>query len=240
MEDKVESTEPGTATSAVPKKRTRKPATKSKTALKDELREARQRIRDLESKAPAIIVKPSEEETVTFFTEMDLNEKGKIKNAYPSHYNRRVRQNLLDEIDRLERQEHDATMNPNLAGHLGIIKQQLSSARDTLSKMDESIEKLRVNKDVVSGIRKSLGEKIRESMPTLSDMHNRRADPHDEAEKMVGPCIRLSDKEASVAVRNGIQVGPDKMVSRTSATMLWQWAGNALGETRDAETLRKD
>jgi len=248
MENVIEGTEQGTATSAVQvqkQKRTRKPSPNSNAALKAKLQAAREKIHELESKpAPTLQIKPSEEETVTFFTEMDLgidkNGKTYVKNAYPLHYNEKVRQDLVNEIDRLETAEKDATINPSLSGHLGPIKEQLAKARNTLDKMDEVKEKIRINKDTVNKVRNSLGEKIRESMPKLSAMMNRTADAHDEAMKMTTPCIELTPQEAGIAKRNGIRVGSDRKVSRTEATMLWQYCGNALGETRDAETLRRD
>jgi len=246
MEDVIESTEPGTATSAVQKqKRTRKPSPNSNAALKAKLQAAKEKIHELESRAaPVLQIKPSTDETVTFFTEMDLgiDKEGKtyVKNAYPLHYNDKVRQDLVNEIDRLETAEKDAMINPNLSGHLGQIKEQLTKARNTLDKMEEVKDKIRVNKDTVSKVRNSLGEKIRESMPKLSAMMNRTADAHDEAMKMTMPCIELTPQEAGIAKRNGIKVSSDRKVSRTQATMLWQYCGNALGETRDAETLRRD
>ena len=245
MENVTETTGQGTATSPVQKqKRTRKPSPYSATALKAKLAEAKEKIKELEGRAPVIQVKPSTDETVTFFTEMDLgiDKEGKtyVKNAYPLHYNDKVRQDLVNEIDRLETSERDAMINPNLSGHLGQIKEQLAKARGTLDKMEEVKEKIRINKDTVSKVRNSLGEKIRESMPKLSAMMNRTADAHDEAMKMTTPCIELTPQEAGIAKRNGIRVSSDRKVSRTEATMLWQYCGNALGETRDAETLRRD
>ena len=80
----------------------------------------------------------------------------------------------------------------------------------------------------------------RDSMFTRSEMKKGLADPHDEARRMVQPCIDITGN-VHVARSCGIDVptGQTK-INRNQATKMWKILGRLCDERTNVEYLRKD
>jgi hypothetical protein len=175
--------------------------------------------------------------SIMFFTEADLDPKGRIKHQYPVYFNRKQKDDIQEEIRRLKT-GIDKKLFPD--GVMGEAREKLRKAEDALERMETMRPDFEKHKDRIAKLRDELGTGISDSLFTRDEMKKGLADAHEEARRMSEPVITLSPSAAGVAVQNGIRITGDRKVSRTDATRLWQMSREALGEMRDVEVLRRD
>lgn len=176
-----------------------------------------------------------DEDSIQFFTEMDINSKGKIKNTYPVYFERLQEQDIKEEIKRIE----TGIENKYYTGAtIGEARERLKKAQDSLDRMQEIRPKFEKQKDAISKLSRELADAITPAMYRRKDIEKNLVDAHEEAKRMTEPVISLTPFSAKVAADNGIRVTGGK-VSRDDATRLWQISREALGESRNVELLRK-
>jgi len=192
--------------------------------------------KEVPDKADAVTAVENEEGSIQFFTEMDLDPKGRIKNTYPVYFERNQEQDIKEEIRRIEtgienRYYTGATM--------GEAMERLKKAKESLDRIQAIRPQFEKQKDSISKFVKELATEISPAMYRRKELAKNLVDAHEEAKKMVEPVIRLTPWSAKVAHDNGIRV-TDGKISRDDATRLWQMGREALGESRNVEFLRRD
>jgi hypothetical protein len=175
---------------------------------------------------------------VTFFTELDMNDKGKINAAYPAWFDRKRIFNLEEDIRRDEASLANGWVNP---ASLGEFKSALAKKKEALGRVQEAKDRVEkaIGKDFVRNVAGSLGEKIGQAMPSRYDEEKGFTDPHGLAEKWNSPCITITPEERKLARMANVQV-TDGQVSLVGTTMAWQMGRKFLGEDANAERLRRD
>jgi hypothetical protein len=188
--------------------------------------------------APAIKVNPGSDSPIIFFTESDIDPvTKKIKNTYPTYFNRKQRDDLEEEIRKMEKGLSNNYYHP---GDVPGVKENLKKAKNSLEKIHEHAPVFEKRKDDIYRMTKDLGGVIGDSMFTRSDMMKGLADAHEEARRMSEPVIEVNPVMAGIAVANGMLVSGDRKMTRNDAIRLWQLGRKSLGEMCDAETLRRD
>ncbi len=194
--------------------------------------------KSVEAEAISESIKESQvdDETIQFFTEMDIDSKGRIKHTYPIYFERLQEQDIREEIRRTE----TGLENKYYSGAgIGEARERLKKAKDSLDKLLEIRPKFDKQKDSINRLTKELATVITPSMYRRKDVSKGLVDAHQEARKMVEPVITLTPWAQKVAITNGIRV-KDGKVSRDDASRLWQMGREALGEERNIEILRRD
>lgn len=175
---------------------------------------------------------------ISFFSEVDLSDKGKIASEYPAWYNRQ----MIDELkEELQVAEYGVKMGyvpqTQIASKLANIKK----LKDKLAAIEESIPKMDDKSfDSMAKVRKELGKDITSMMFTRSQMERGLADSHEEARRMVTPSIKLTPEASEFAKACNVPISSDGKVSRTGAEKIWKIASRYLGEMSNTENLRKD
>ena len=176
-----------------------------------------------------------EMDEIEFFGPIDRNDKGRIVSEYPAYYNEAHVDSLKESVDQKER-ALESGLIPQDARPQYLASQRMD--KEKLEKIMESKPKLSdVQKDSLARTHKQLGEKIRESMFTYTEMTKGTADAHEEAHRMEDPVIPITKDEARLAAACGIPVSGGK-ISRNQASRIWKIAGNNLGENTNVEILR--
>jgi hypothetical protein len=181
--------------------------------------------------------KPLEKANFQIFGSVDLDSKGKIKSTYPSWYFEHLKDDLQNEVDRLENQ---IRLDQIPRSELPIAKERLKQKQDKLMNLDNAALELRgKQKDRVNSAYGELGAKISESMFSRDDMRKGLADARQEMQRMTEPCIEVRGDIKHMAEACNVKVGKGK-VSRDGAAKVWKILGKALGERTNVEHLRKD
>jgi hypothetical protein len=81
-----------------------------------------------------------------------------------------------------------------------------------------------------------VAERLKEALPSREELRQGWVDPHEEARRMVKPCIEGIDPELATAC--GVKM-TGKKVSRDGATKIWKIMGRLLGEHVNIERLRR-
>ena len=187
--------------------------------------------------APTVKVEKASDEPIMFFTESDIDPvTKKIKNTYPTYFNRKQKEDLEEEIRKMEKGLDNKYYQ---ADDIGRVRETLSRAKKSLETLQEQAPSMEKNKDRIYNMTKELGEKIAPAMFSRSDMMKGTADAHEEARRMSEPTIELSPELVGTALANGMKVH-GRMVTRDDAVRLWQFGKRTLGELSDAEILRRD
>jgi hypothetical protein len=147
-----------------------------------------------------------------------------------------MRDDLEEEIRRLET-GLDNNYFPK--ERIGEVREQLKKAKEAHEKALSINPHFEKNRDTISKMVDELGDNIGRSMFSRSEMMKGLADAHEEARRITEPVIELSPRVAGIARENGITLHGRK-VTRTDAVRLWQLGRYALGETKNAEVLRRD
>jgi hypothetical protein len=182
-------------------------------------------------------IKPMEKANFQIFGSVDLNDKGQVMSAYPSWYHDHLRDELQNEVDRMETEiKFDRIPKSELA----IAKERLAQKQSKLLNLDNAALELRgKQKDKVYGVYNELGGKISESMFSRSDMSKGLADARTEMIRMTEPCIEVKGDAAQFAKACNVRIIKGK-VSRDGAAKMWKISGKALGERTNTENLRRD
>jgi hypothetical protein len=187
--------------------------------------------------SPAIKIEKVLDEPIMFFTESDIDPvTKKIKNTYPTYFNRKQKEDLEEEIRKMEKGLENKYYQ---ADDIGKVRETLSRAKKSLETLQEHAPSMEKNKDRIYNMTKELSEKIAPAMFSRSDMMKGTADAHEEARRMSEPTIELSPELVGTALANGMKVH-GRMVTRDDAVRLWQFGRRTLGELSDAEVLRRD
>jgi hypothetical protein len=173
---------------------------------------------------------------IKWFTEVDYNDKGKLANDLPAYYFDEQIRELAEDIRVVEE-------NLELGVYTGTRKRdamkQLEDKKRRYSKVVDGKPKLSgVNKDKVYRSLKEFGQKITESMYSESDMWTQKADPHREAERMVNPCIKITDEIVGSFVKEKGMNVVDGKISRNDASLAYKTLAKVLGESTNIEDLR--
>jgi hypothetical protein len=178
-----------------------------------------------------------EKKDFQIFGSVDLNEKGVVKSAYPSWYFDHLRDELQNEVDRLE---NDIKFDRIPRSELHLMRERLKQKQEKLLNLDSSAVELRgKQKDRVDAIRKEIGEKISEALFSRDDMKKGVADAREEMNRMTSPCIELKGDALKAAMACNVKHVKGK-VSRDGAAKVWKILSKALGERSNIETLRRD
>jgi len=175
---------------------------------------------------------------IIWFGEVDINKRTELPASdYPSWY-------YDPQIRSLETDIEMITRNLDLDMYQGKAKvsmrAELARKQKRLSDIRESKPKLEgKKKDEVGKVFKSLGKRIGESMFSYSDMQRGTADAQEEANRMVGPAVKIeTEMEAGFCRQTGIAI-TDGKISRNAACRMYKIFGKALGEgILDVEVLR--
>ena len=176
---------------------------------------------------------------IMFFTKHDLDAQGRIKNAYPTHYNKKQADDLREEIRMYENGLEKGYFDK---ARYGEVTSKLKQAKEVLDQIEASRPNFEKQKDSIAKIVKDAGELIRDAMYRRDEDRKGLVDPHEVARRWSTPCIKVSDEIATVALNNGKKVTKDGKMNLVELTQLWQYGRDAVDEglSRDAETLRRD
>ena len=208
-----------------------------KQAFKERMAKARaEKKLAKETKVVAKESAPVKDFEIKWFTEVDYNDKGKLANDLPAYYfDERIKE-LGEDIRSME----EAL---DLGVYTGIRKRdaikQLAEKKQRYGQIVDGKPKLSgVNKDKVYRSLKEFGQKITESMYSESDMWTQKADPHREAERMVNPCIKITDDIVGSFVKEKGMNVVDGKISRNDASLAYKTLAKVLGEDTNVENLR--
>ena len=170
----------------------------------------------------------------SFFGKVDYNSKGKIGSEYPAWLMRAHMEDLQESIGQKER-----ALKANMvdAANKPYHMETLNSEKQRLGEIMASKPTLTVNeKSKAAAEYHSLEKEIAASMYTRADMKLGLADAHEEARRMVNPCISV---DKVIAKACNVKVTKDGKVSRNSAVKMFKIIGTYLGAQTNAESLRK-
>lgn len=187
---------------------------------------------------PVKEVKKEEKADFQIFGEVDLTDKGKVKSQYPSWYFDHLKDELQNEIQKMETGlKYDRIPKTEVS----ITQERLSQKKEKLKEIERSCVELRgKSKDRVSKIREELGSQISEQMFSRSDMQKGLADAHEEMKRMSEPRISIHGDTIKFAQACNVKVVKGK-VTRDGASKMWKIASKALGDCpTNVEFLRKD
>ncbi len=187
--------------------------------------------------ATATAAPAKEKATFQVFGSADLNAKGEVKSTYPSWYFDHLKDEVKNDIDRMETQlKYDRIPKTEV----GITQERLAQKKLKLRELDASALELRGKmKDRVATVYKDLGEKIRDTLFSRDEMRKGLADAHEEMKRMTEPCIQVTGDAANFLRACNVKVVKGR-VSRDGAAKGWKIAGKALEEHSNIERLRRD
>lgn len=183
----------------------------------------------------------NEKSDIKWFAEVDINSRtGKPSADYPGWY---FEQRIAEQEDEIRSLENAIEMDLYKGLKKKEAVQRLSAMKKRHDEILESKPNLRgVDKDRIAKVANDLGERIKASMPSYSDMQRGATgsvDIEQEARRMVLPCIEVKSKEeADLFKQRGINIVNGK-VSRNQAITAWKIMSKSIGaDTCDAESLR--
>lgn len=182
--------------------------------------------------------KPVEKADFQIFGSVDLNDKGQVKSAYPSWYFDAFKDDLQNEVDRME---SDLKFDKIPRSEIAIHKERLAQKRDKLLNLDQAALNLRgKQKDKVSKVYDELGGAIKEKMFSRDEMRKGLADARTEMKLMTEPCIEVRGDAMNIAKACNVKITKGK-VTRDGASKVWKILGKALGDSpTNVEYLRRD
>lgn len=182
-----------------------------------------------------------EKSDIKWFAEVDINSRtGKPSADYPGWY---FEQRIAEQEDEIRSLENAIEMDLYKGLKKKEAVQRLSAMKKRHDEILESKPNLRgADKDRIAKVANDLGERIKASMPSYSDMQRGATgsvDIEQEARRMVLPCIEVKSKEeADLFKQRGINIVNGK-VSRNQAITAWKIMSKSIGaDTCDAESLR--
>jgi len=177
----------------------------------------------------------TEKNEIVFFGEIDRDEKGVVKSEYPAYYFENNIEDLHEEIGTKERASARKDINWE---DVESTKKELEMLKIKTTLIEKSKPKLKGgDKDKVYNEYKHLGDEIRDSMFTRTEMMKGLASPHEEAKRMTERGIK-ADPELAAACNVKVVGGK---VSRNDASKMFKIMGKVLGDVpTNTEFLRRD
>lgn len=171
------------------------------------------------------------------FGQVDLNKKGQVISQYPSWYFDQQKDDLKEEISRIET---DLKFDRIPKTEVQITNDRLQQKKEKLKELEKACVELKgKQKDKVAGVRDELGQKIGDALFSRSDMKKGLADAREEMKRMTEPTIPVSGDMLKFCQACNVKVVKGK-VTRDGAAKAWKIASKALGEPSNVEHLRKD
>jgi hypothetical protein len=174
---------------------------------------------------------------IQFYGEVDKDRRGNRTSEYPAWYLENHMEDLQDSISsregRLKRGEIPIDNVP-------YEKQELAKEKKLLDDIERSKPKVSIGeRQKLVKFYRELSDEIQRSMFTHTDMQRGIASAHEEARRMVKPCIPINKDLAKLAHDCGIKVEKGK-VSRNGAAKIFKLVGKLIDEPTNIEVLRLD
>ena len=195
---------------------------------KQELAELRQLKTDYDKKNIEALIKKNDYE---YFKDFD---KGSSMPAWSLKTNTDMLKNTVNRLDTAIR--NNAVPLEELAyakEEYEIKKARLDEIKNSKPELSgRQVDALRIKRD-------ALAEELTRSKFTRLQMERGLVDPHEEADRMSEPCIKVDREEFR---RMGIPVDANGKVSRSKAEIAWKMMNGLLGDgmNADTEVLRLD
>lgn len=172
--------------------------------------------------------------SIEFFGKVDYNKHGNVGSEIPAWA-------LERHIEMFEESLHEKKNRIRLgvvpSDGVPQLREEIRRDEEKLEALKSSKPKLRPkDKDRVASQYKELKEKISEAMHTRTEEERGFVNLHEEARRMVNPCV---DVDPELAQACNVKCDKGK-VSRNGATRMYQILGKYLGEDTNAEKLRRD
>lgn len=179
-----------------------------------------------------------ETEKTRFFGDVDRGNKGTVTSEFPAWYFETHLDNLKEErnslIRRMERGEIPPDNVPYHKAEAEAMREKIEEIESSQPTMSDQ-ERMKLQK-----YHKELSGKISESLYTRSEQMMGTANAHEEARRMVQPCVSLSPPLRSMAKECNVRISKDFKVSRNGAIKIWKIIGKLIGEGTNVEGLRRD
>lgn len=172
-------------------------------------------------------------EEVEFFGKADRDKDGRIGSTYPAWYFDSKIDTMKESI---QRKEQALSRGDVPSDFVYQTREDLKREQGRLEEIESSRPVLNdMQADSLGKNYKELSTNIKESMFTREEMQRGFADAHEEARRMVKPCIKV---DPELARRCGVTNVVNGMVSRNDADKMFKIAGKVLGEETNVERLR--
>ena len=213
-----------------------------KQVFKERMAKARAE-KKLAKAEPATVVAKDQDKTsakldyeIKWFTEVDYNDKGKLANDLPAYYFderiKELREDIRSMDEALDLGVYSGTRKRDAIKQLEDKKKRYGQIIGGRPKLND------VNRDKVGRSLKEFGKEITASLYSESDMWTQKADPHREADRMVNPCIKITDDIVGSFVRQKGMNVVDGKISRNDASLAYKTMAKVLGESTNIEDLR--
>lgn len=172
------------------------------------------------------------------FSDLDKDRHGRVVSEYPAWYFETHLENMDEEINSTERRLKEGRVPLD---QVEYTKAELAAMREKREAIEKARPKL---SDIERGKlwkiwKEELCPAISESMFTRTDMKKGLADAHEEARRMVRPCIPVAGTVAELVEACAGTVVKGK-VSRNTLARTFKIVAKLLGESANIEYLRKD
>jgi hypothetical protein len=190
--------------------------------------------------APKAVVS-DDTERITFFTEMDIDRKGRLRASYPFYMDRKRMDRNKEELRRyrgmVERGEVPAE-------YTGEVMERIRAYETEIHYMEEHMPKITKNLKKIRKYRDDLQDIIAPSMFEKKEMIDGIVDPNEEARRMSEPVIAVPDHLRQFISDNGGRISKQGKACRDDLVRVWQMCQDSFiqaGEFvhTDAEVLRK-
>ena len=172
-------------------------------------------------------------DSLEFFSKVDKDKDGNVGSPFPAWYFDSKVDSMKETIQQRERALERGDIPPD---YIYQTREDLKRDKERLDSIESSKPRLSdTQSDSLGKAYKNLSEGISESMFTRDDMQRGFADAHEEARRMVKPCIKVNPE---LARKCGIDT-KDGMVSRNDASVILKIVGKSLGEETNVERLRR-
>lgn len=226
---------------------TQKPKRVMTQATKDKMKEGRIRAlaaragrkakRDAkgEQKPPVPEIRVPKKD-LQFFGEGDRKKDGKIASEYPSIYFKPQIEELEEEIKKMEGRVARGIV-PTSELPIAVKAIEREKAKLDRIRMDEG--NVKGHEDALNKCQKEVGEILHDCKYSRTDDGHGTTDPHEVAERWTKPCISLSPEARALAAKANIPMTADGKVNEIGADKLWKLCRAGLGESTNAEILRR-
>ena len=171
---------------------------------------------------------------IQFFSEIDCDDKtGAIRSQMPCWYFDAQINELRETINRKERGLERNLFAPD---QIMRIQEEVKAERARLKQIEGSKPSLGVHKDRCANAYNSLGQQIRDAMPTRKQAKDGLVSPHKELERLNGRHFKLDPMLAKACGVNAIR----GQITGKDAEKCYKILGRSLNENTNTEALRRD